>query len=1329
MITNTLHLKTRLLIICALLLFASTPAIISQSLDGVSIFSNSDMQDQDDMCVWIHPDDPALSTIISSDKTANKIFVYDLDGTVIQSISVPQPGNIDLRYGFELDEQESDIIGFNDRDNGKLLFYEMDKLSGTLTRVDDENILTGDNYGFCMYVSPITAKYFAFSVDKTGKVKQFELADNGSGKISANLVRTIQLSSQCEGLVCDDEMANLFVGEEDEGIYKFGAEPGDSDAGQKIISIGDGGLSADVEGITIYYGSLGKGYIIASSQGNASFKIYERSEPHNYIGSFSINGVTNSDGIDICNIPLNEDFDSGIFLCHNGAGTGPYEQVALNLNQIASVVDEFITEPGYWNPREKHTYINEGPKEYTKRIFLSEIDWLSANAGEDKSPLRNLNADGTPMQLADTLYLHGIGTYANSLIEYDLAENYEHFYAIIGLDKSSVDDSFGSVVFRIMADGNEVYNSGPIDYQSEASVTSLDVEGVNSLVLAVDDNGDGTEGDLANWANAILVPVTPGYTPPVWGDEAPPPEDGYKIHAKVDIINWDRLKFQWTGGEGSQYMFYFKGNGNTTVWEYFFKGENYKKEGSYNYTYVNGLCAGETYRMYVTYRYPKENRWANRSNPVEFTMPEKSGTTKPPVLKDITALSHKRVKITWADSASNEYSYRLERKGGGKDEFEQIARLDANDTSFVNYGLQPNTSYTYRVVVYSKEGRFVSGEGVVTTPAFEGDSETLLAWQVAEPYTHIKYHPKVSDIWIGGDTNDDGGTQTAAKKFHADRVTPMNKDWDLAWKIRNIDKAVGFNIHQEEKDGWNFVFANNAKWDKYDCMNDPNLRHVFYSGHANIRIANGQESYIKYGGGNYQFAVGNGVCYCPYCKYQAYKQGFDISVREEMLEFQRQTTVNFYEYQSQKMYLQHWQNLERKGWDYYNISVNTYERTWDAPGYNEILAMWDYGNADLSADNCKPSVLYSHALNSKEYNKFRVWRMRQGDKNLLRAGIATAYAIGTPAYAPWGYGLKKSASDYADLFGFFKALSEYYDNYEDAAVAGYDMPEELRYGDSKPISITGGNGKVTAMLKAVPDDPDAAVIIHLIDFGNPQSFKLHVLKKHLFTDSNIKAGLFVPKEYNEAEHNTVEGTKDFSDLAKMLEIDIEYGDTIVFHVPSLNPNGMILIRKVEGEGNMDPEASFYTSASTNNPAKIFFNASGSNDPDGDPLFYEWDFGDGKVDNEEITDHIYSESGQYIVKLKVYDGYGGSDEMTSTIDIDLTSVNGVSVADFEIYPNPTSGLVLFKGLAADAEITIFALTGELIYMTKLYGNEADLSHLLPGAYFIKSGGNISKIIKN
>ena len=56
-------------------------------------------------------------------------------------------------------------------------------------------------------------------------------------------------------------------------------------------------LVPDVEGLTIYYGEDGNGYLVASSQGNNTFAIYDRAGSNSYLGSFAVEDVEETDGI------------------------------------------------------------------------------------------------------------------------------------------------------------------------------------------------------------------------------------------------------------------------------------------------------------------------------------------------------------------------------------------------------------------------------------------------------------------------------------------------------------------------------------------------------------------------------------------------------------------------------------------------------------------------------------------------------------------------------------------------------------------------------------------------------------------------------------------------------------------------------------------------------------------------------------------------------------------------------------------------------------------------------------------------------------------------
>ncbi|UCC82217.1 MAG: PKD domain-containing protein [Gemmatimonadota bacterium] len=68
------------------------------------------------------------------------------------------------------------------------------------------------------------------------------------------------------------------------------------------------------------------------------------------------------------------------------------------------------------------------------------------------------------------------------------------------------------------------------------------------------------------------------------------------------------------------------------------------------------------------------------------------------------------------------------------------------------------------------------------------------------------------------------------------------------------------------------------------------------------------------------------------------------------------------------------------------------------------------------------------------------------------------------------------------------------------------------------------------------------------------------------------------------------------------------------------------------------------------PLTVAFDGTGSSDPDGDPLTYSWDFGDGAFDSGSQSTHIYDLAGSYQASLTVDDGKDGSDTATLTINV-------------------------------------------------------------------------------
>ncbi|MDJ0511216.1 MAG: phytase [Crocosphaera sp.] len=305
--------------------------------------------DSDDPAIYVHPTDVEQSLVITTLKNGG-LTVYDLEGQEVQRITPDniRYNNVDLVYGFNLDGNIIDIAVVSDRLNDTLVIFEIDPATQQLTDITSTNILEtifgvddgeATAYGVATYTSPVTGKVYTFVSQRDGdQIAQLELVSDGEGNINTEIVRTFSVpippggeteDAQVEGMVVDRELGYLYVGQEEFGIWRFLAEPDSSNTGTIVDTVNDinpnSNLIADVEGLTIYYGEDGTGYLLASSQGDSSFAVYDRGGSNSYLGSFvigendGIDAVEETDGIDIINVPLGDKFPKGLLVVHDGS--------------------------------------------------------------------------------------------------------------------------------------------------------------------------------------------------------------------------------------------------------------------------------------------------------------------------------------------------------------------------------------------------------------------------------------------------------------------------------------------------------------------------------------------------------------------------------------------------------------------------------------------------------------------------------------------------------------------------------------------------------------------------------------------------------------------------------------------------------------------------------------------------------------------------------------------------------------------------------------------------------------------------------------------------
>ena len=210
-------------------------------------------------------------------------------------------------------------------------------------------------YGSCTYLSPKTKKQYLFVNNKEAKYLQYELFATADGALQTSLVRNFTGGSggQVEGCVADEAAGYIFLGEEPSGIWRYEAEPDASDEGFQFAKVGDDGLHADVEGLTLVTAKNGtSGYIIVSSQGISAYLVYERAPPHKYVTTFTIadneekgiDHVTNTDGLAAVANRLNADFPYGLIVTHDDANElvegGTSAEASFKLTSLVDVLGE-----------------------------------------------------------------------------------------------------------------------------------------------------------------------------------------------------------------------------------------------------------------------------------------------------------------------------------------------------------------------------------------------------------------------------------------------------------------------------------------------------------------------------------------------------------------------------------------------------------------------------------------------------------------------------------------------------------------------------------------------------------------------------------------------------------------------------------------------------------------------------------------------------------------------------------------------------------------------------------------------------------------------------
>jgi alpha-galactosidase len=136
-------------------------------------------------------------------------------------------------------------------------------------------------------------------------------------------------------------------------------------------------------------------------------------------------------------------------------------------------------------------------------LWLDELDVSRTDCGWQAAQ-KNKSVDRNPLKIGGQTFERGIGTHADAKITIKLAGKGQRFEAKAGLDDEILSVGRGSAQFQVIGDGKMLWQSQILKPGQKAVGVDVDIRGVKTLTLVVNNGGDGFDYDHADWAMARI---------------------------------------------------------------------------------------------------------------------------------------------------------------------------------------------------------------------------------------------------------------------------------------------------------------------------------------------------------------------------------------------------------------------------------------------------------------------------------------------------------------------------------------------------------------------------------------------------------------------------------------------------------------------------------------------------------------------------------------------------------------------------------------------------------------------------------------------------------
>ena len=432
--------------------------------------------------------------------------------------------------------------------------------------------------------------------------------------------------------------------------------------------------------------------------------------------------------------------------------------------------------------------------------------------------------------------------------------------------------------------------------------------------------------------------------------------------------------------------------------------------------------------------------------------------------------------------------------------------------------------------------------------------------------------------------------------------------------------------------------------------------------------------------------------------------------------------------------------------------------------WNEVTLQFDYGFTEIVFRDVDPLTLYSWCKTSIDHGK----QLIIGKPNripphytnaqivsLVRrfGGVITAsggnFRVPFDVFdvyedlstAPRYFGLP---SEYADMFGFIRGLSEYLDGYEDAAVLMKNYTDK-RYDGDFPVSVADPLRNIVAIVRCKPGDKEGAKVIHLVDWNPSGSFKFRIKGDAFFPGYQLKVKLFTPKPYNASAHALAENealailppdekrgpgqAAAYKRLVDSLELSVSLiSPWSEVEIPALGPWGILVVEKGKPLSELVPVAKpefimGATSSRYKEAGSVIYSATAANSTD---ITYTIDSvslvaGNSIVKETGELSYVDQWIGTTVITAIASGFNGPATAIHIANTTTATQSRGIIRKELVIYPNPFESFLRIEGIGSCDKIQILSIEGKAILEMQLFREESVIlqtADILPGIYLVK-----------